>query len=690
MNYELAEESKALTYFGQRLAALAERKSMRELRQQQLREMVGSAKTRIARQPKSKEFLEKLQEISHKKSVGIFEELLSAVVQDVLPGEKNVALTLKTARGVPALEIEMIKAGGERESVLEGSGGALTNIISAGLRIIALARSGAYPFLVLDEPDCWLKPSRVPQFANVLGQIAEDLQIQVLLISHHEADFFSSFSSQVKLEVRGGALQAQWAAEPDPNAWAGAASGIKELRLFDYMSHAQTVIPLCPGVTCLTGENDIGKSAIVSAMRDLFYGKSKDSAIAHGKSQFRVEAQFFDDSILSLERYAKSSPKQRWRYYIKGQTEAVQDSSPKDGAPDWVDHVARMARTEDLDIAFANQKSPVFLLDQTPSRQASILAVGRESAHLQQLMAKNNERNLMDARMVKDGEAEGASIVRELAELSGLDGFEDRINELRRSLSSIEKDGRSLEQWKSRAARLQALSSALNAATKMQAAVELKSPILSQTRQLAAGIARLDKVDRTAALDLKAQPADRPSLSQTGSLSRAVQALGRALPASTLSIPQAPPEAPRIAPSAELLKTVARLSRAQKLSALEIVREVPVRPSIAAMGDAARSLARLKKLWSARGSLSESAVPMQSPKAPSLVKTERIEDRLAAAKNVSERLAKFERYSIIGKAKDENLGSRMAQLIAAAGGVCPTCSGPLDEKHLRKGGKAHD
>lgn len=689
MNHELAEESKDLAYFGQRIAALTERKNMRELRQDQLREMVGSARTRIARQPKSKEFLEKLQEISHKKSVGLFEELLSAVVQDVLPGEKNVALTLKTARGVPALEIEMVKAGGQRESILEGSGGALTNIISAGLRIIALSRSGAYPFLVLDEPDCWLKPSRVPQFANVLGQIAEDLQIQVLLISHHEADFFSRFSSQVKLEVRGGALQAQWASEPDPNAWAGASSGIKELRLVNYMSHAQTVIPLCPGVTCLTGENDIGKSAIVSALRDLFYGKSKDSAIAHGSSQFRVEAQFFDDSVLSLERYAKSSPKQRWRYCIQGQTEPIQDSSPKDGAPEWVEHVANMARTEDLDIAFANQKSPVFLLDETPSRQASILAVGRESAHLQRLMAKNNERNLMDARIVKDGESEGAAIARELAEMSKLDEFDDRLNGLRRELSSIEASGKALAAWQEKARRLSALSAAMASAKAMESAIALARPRLSATSGLSAGIGRLARAAAAASLSLDCEAAARPALREMGALFRAVPALRKALSISALDAPSSTSAAPRIAPTNDLSKNLGLLGRAQRRACLSIGGRAPQAPSLAAIGDANRWLARLKKLRQAENALASAAEPMAAPKAPLLTRTEKLEEALSLAKSVGERLVKFERYSVIGQSKDDNLNARVAQLVKDVGGACPTCSAPLDEKHLRKGGR-HD
>lgn len=681
------DEERDLASMAEKVTGLRARQDMRRLRLDQLTVMVGAAKMRVARQPKSQEFLERLQERCHQKSVGLYEELLSAVVQDVLPGEKNVALTLKTVRGLPSLDIEMVKAGGERESILEGSGGAVTNILSAGLRVIALARSGAYPFLVFDEPDCWLKPALVPQFANVIGKIALDLQIQVLIISHHDTDAFSQFSSQVRLERRGGKLETHPVGSFDATAWEGASSGIKELRLQDYMSHASTVVPLCPGVTCLTGENDIGKSAIVAALRALFYGSGSDSAIAHGKTLFKVEAEFHNGTVLSLERYLKKSPKQRWRYYVPGQMEPMQDSSPKDGAPEWIDHVAKIAKADELDIAFTNQKSPVFLLNESPSRRASILAVGRESAHLQRLIGKNKERNLIDAKIMRDGESEGALIKRELSSLEVLDTAVDQLLSLKRLWSEIKATAAAIASLRERIVRATLLAQTELDAAALSAWPERLAPLMEPVDALRLARTNLAALNQVARQNAPADGLAAPEVIDIDRLSRGLAALTRARVVAEFSDIVDGPLVPQVNETDVLRETCKRLMVVREHSGHvppQAVVEPPALLDIERLSEQCKRLLRVKQL-AAVGLLVEMKVPIPE----SLKDLDRLSATLLVLRANEAIIAREPSLMANLAFKRSKLADAKKALYGEMGGVCPTCSSMLDNHSHAIAGEAN-
>jgi hypothetical protein len=672
MTFFDAASYEAQLSLAERLSALKARRDMRELRMAQLNAMVGEAKKRIIKQPKAQEFLERLQERCHQKSVGLYEELLSAVVQDVLPGEKNVGLTLKTARGLPSLDIEMVKVGGERESILEGSGGALTNILSAGLRVIALARSGAYPFLVLDEPDCWLKPTLVPQFANVLGQIAKDLGIQMLIISHHDPEAFGGEAAQIRLERRGGVLAAKRQGQVLAAEWDGAISGIKELRLFDFMSHDKTIISLAPGVTCLTGENDIGKSAIVSALRALFYGSGTDTSIAHGKQFFKVEAQFHDDAVVSLERYLKKSPKQRWRYFVPGQAEPVQDSSPKDSAPAWLDHVAKIAKTEDLDIAFANQKSPVFLLDQAPSRRASILAVGRESMHLQRLIAKNKERNMLDARIIRDGESEGASIKRELDAMECLDLCSDNLVSLRNKMELLRDGQRELSDLSLRLSRLSLLASLLDDSGRLLDIQEPALPVLIPIDALFLALTKIQQLTVWAHLSIESTSVSAPIIAQTDALRQALTRLAQAQGVIGLKGVSDLPPPPVIMECGRLSELLAKLAQGAVVAALEcssVALPVPSLLETDKLKDMGRKLSRLSKVVSASTLL----LARPSTVAPVLDFMGGLEEKLRSLRVFNEELLCLPVRLDATVQDEKELSQKKLALFDSVGGECPTC-----------------
>ena len=84
---------------------------------------------------------------------------------------------------------------------------------------------------------------------------------------------------------------------------------IKQLRLKNFQSHEDTVLDFVPGLNVLLGNSDTGKSAIVRAIRWLFYNEpAGDEFLQRGKSLVEVEAEFYDGSRLKRSRERGKMP----------------------------------------------------------------------------------------------------------------------------------------------------------------------------------------------------------------------------------------------------------------------------------------------------------------------------------------------------------------------------------------------
>ncbi|HMP60510.1 MAG TPA: hypothetical protein PKD86_14270, partial [Gemmatales bacterium] len=93
-----------------------------------------------------------------------------------------------------------IERGGQEEDIMKGQGGSVANVLSVALRLYAIATLDPRShrrFLVLDEPDCWLRPDLVPRLVRIVKEAAQRLGFQVLLISHHDVDLFSAAADRV-------------------------------------------------------------------------------------------------------------------------------------------------------------------------------------------------------------------------------------------------------------------------------------------------------------------------------------------------------------------------------------------------------------------------------------------------------------------------------------------------------------
>ena len=419
-----------------RLAAAVERETS-------LVKSVALAKGRLNARTKVDEFLDRLQTEQGRKNVASFETLLTALSQEVLPGTSPIKLELTIERNLPSLDILSERPGGAREDVFEDQGGAMTNVVGAGLRLIAVVKSRTARFVALDEADCWIRPDRVPAFYRVLEDAAKRLGVQCLAISHHDV---STFDAAIRVSTIVGHPDAGVTVTDDgPPEWPDAdAEGVRWIRLVDVQGYKDATLRLSPGVNALTGPNNHGKSTFARALRALFLGEARDSLVRHGSKSCTVEAGVAGGRTLRLVRQPRKNPVNLWSLHEPDGSVAVVDGARLETggrtAPGWVGDMFGITQLPglDVDVHIAHQKRPVFLLGDPPSRRASVLSVGQESDHIRRMIEIQRQRCARDMATVRDEEREIDQLRRLAAHLKGGESLSTDLASLRERLEDIE------------------------------------------------------------------------------------------------------------------------------------------------------------------------------------------------------------------------------------------------------------
>ena len=167
-----------------------------------VRESLGGVQGFLTLAPKARDTLEELSTALFGKILDEVEANLTHAIREIL-GQDRVVTTLREVKN-NRLQIQFqIRNQGkedEIEDIMTGQGGSVCNILSVGLRLIALSQlpeEQHRPFLVLDEQDCWLKPALIPKFMKLIGEIADRLELQLLVISHHPLDLFAGSAQRI-------------------------------------------------------------------------------------------------------------------------------------------------------------------------------------------------------------------------------------------------------------------------------------------------------------------------------------------------------------------------------------------------------------------------------------------------------------------------------------------------------------
>lgn len=139
-------------------------------------------------------------------STNLFGDILDEVEKNLTYALREVLgqdLKVTTTREVKGRKVNItfnMERDGKPEDILRGQGGSVCNILSVGLRLIALSQTDEQEhrrFLILDEQDCWLRPDLVPRLMAIIHAIAHKLQFQILVISHHNVELFREHADRI-------------------------------------------------------------------------------------------------------------------------------------------------------------------------------------------------------------------------------------------------------------------------------------------------------------------------------------------------------------------------------------------------------------------------------------------------------------------------------------------------------------
>ena len=166
------------------------------------RSRLAAGEAFLAMAPEAAATIEALSKALFGEILDEIEDTLTHAIREVLGQDRTVTSQREVKGNRLTVHFEIRNRGidADVEDILCGQGGSVCNIMSVGLRLVALSQldpARHRPFLVLDEQDCWLRPQLVPRFMRLIAAIAERLGLQVLVISHHPVDLFAEYAGTI-------------------------------------------------------------------------------------------------------------------------------------------------------------------------------------------------------------------------------------------------------------------------------------------------------------------------------------------------------------------------------------------------------------------------------------------------------------------------------------------------------------
>jgi hypothetical protein len=650
-------------------------------------EKVEKAKKWIAKQPDYQKFLQHLQNILHQKNIGAFSELLSFFVRDVLQKDKEIFLELYTFRNLPALRIEAqnpnIKDGKGRpfrESIYEGNGGSIANIVSTGIRLIALSRLNHRKFIILDEPDCWLAPHHVPIFARIIGEISEKLDIQTVIISHHHWHYFKDYGRVIELKSDGVHLTTEVLHDtPFDNI---SRNVINKVIMRRFMSHYDTQFDLHPHLTCIVGENDIGKSVLATALKSVAYGDSSDSYIMHNEGEAQVLIELSTGIQILWQRVRETTQdfpqKVKFSLYQNGTPVGPGEYNSSE-TPAFISKELNILTTEDIDVHIGNQKDPVFLLSNQvkPQERAKILSLGKESLIIQKMMENIKQKAKDYNKEINTGEARFTNIEKQIQILANIKELVDMAENLKTDHYFLEKQVQSTEE-------LQALLNEITlyepvAKAALIAPVSIREPVIQNVALIEEMIQNIAYYRQISSQEKLSYQIESIALFDDDSLNQAIKQLHRFTQYSQLqqfNVDISPIELRQVHALEDAIMLMQKVAYAEKLEKIDIAVNKP-------------EILDIQTLNTIINDMDKCAVLGQMP----LLETGVVKPELSSNQNdLLSLIANMESvtHSMNELAvKEANVNQwkviiekEMEDYLSQVGHICPTCHQHIDKEHL--------
>lgn len=214
---------------------------------------------------------------------------------------------------------------------------------------------------------------------------------------------------------------------------------IRRIKLQNFMSHWDTEIEFGPGLNVITGDNNIGKSAIVVALDYLCRGnRPGDFFCTHDREPTRVTVETEEPDGSRHIIWRAPTP----RSGAGTQTWGIDDREGVKNLPsDWHDYLrlgeSELKGTTTLSVHIGEQKKPQFLLDETPSDRARFLGQTSDVRFLLRMRDLHKVRIRESERDLTNRRKELAEIEASLAPLEKAPAVLERTNLLAAEIAAL-------------------------------------------------------------------------------------------------------------------------------------------------------------------------------------------------------------------------------------------------------------
>lgn len=430
---------------------------------ERIKNNVAQNKDWLEKQPVMQDFLNKLQFMLQEKNIAFFNSLITALSKDVIGNDdeersKEINFDLYVKGGMPALKINAKTFDNNIEKITSGG---LKNVIATGLRVLALwrltmnenntAHRGEFShrkFLFLDEPDCWIGKMSMPNYAKLLHQLSTHFNLQILMVTHNDVDYFSPYAKVYKLSNIDGNVNIELLSDisNDGDECSSDVMNtdlIKSFELRNFKAHQITKVELSPHLTVIVGKSDSGKSVIMEAFNAVINNVSDDDVIRHFENKASVTLEVGNHIVL-WERVRKTNTEnpQKVRYKLydyddKQELRLLHDAFDSYDTPEFIQKVLKMKKFEDVDVHLGLQEDMTFLFNPKISdyERAKILSLGKESSYINTMMENLKSKTREIKSEVKIGEKRYNQLLFAITDLDEV----DHDNQEYQKLSVLEK-----------------------------------------------------------------------------------------------------------------------------------------------------------------------------------------------------------------------------------------------------------
>lgn len=198
---------------------------------------------------------------------------------------------------------------------------------------------------------------------------------------------------------------------------------LTKISVSNFQSLASAEVELSPGLNCLVGPSNLGKSAFTRAIKALVRNASSTGLVRHGATKFTARATFADGTTEVLEKGAKVSA---FTLTLPEQ-EPVVSAKAGTKAPEDIEKLWRIPAPDGREIAFATQHEPPFLLAEPASAVAKVLGDLTNASILMEAVQVANKRRTNALHDAKARLREAEEAQEELLRHQGLSAREAKL-----------------------------------------------------------------------------------------------------------------------------------------------------------------------------------------------------------------------------------------------------------------------